>query len=177
MTATSAASAVILGRAGDRKGYRPVLLFSAAATAVLFIPQFFVTNPWQLLILQAAVGFTLGGVIASMGGLSADVGRLVGVSLFDRQNAMERLQAVQFVDVFRHGGIDTRRFFGHTAYTMAVNLAVEWKVKTLVLFHHEPRSDDRKIHGMARRARFHLGQLGAGPLTIHTAQEGMELTV
>lgn len=67
--------------------------------------------------------------------------------------------------------------FGHTAYTMAVNLAVEWKVKTLVLFHHEPRSDDRKIHGMARRARFHLGQLGAGPLTIHTAQEGMELTV
>jgi DHA1 family multidrug resistance protein-like MFS transporter len=64
--ATSAASAVILGRAGDRKGYRPVLLFSAAATAVLFIPQFFVTNPWQLLILQAAVGFTLGGVIASI---------------------------------------------------------------------------------------------------------------
>jgi phosphoribosyl 1,2-cyclic phosphodiesterase len=67
--------------------------------------------------------------------------------------------------------------FGHTAYTMAVNLAVEWKVKTLVLFHHEPRSDDRKIHGMARRARFHLGQLGAGPLSILTAQEGMELSV
>lgn len=67
--------------------------------------------------------------------------------------------------------------FGHTAYTMAVNLAVEWKVKKLVLFHHEPRSDDRKIHGMARRARFHLGQLGAGPLAILTAQEGMEITV
>jgi phosphoribosyl 1,2-cyclic phosphodiesterase len=65
--------------------------------------------------------------------------------------------------------------FGHTAYTMAVNLAVEWKVKTLVLFHHEPRSDDRKIHGMARRARFHLGQLDAGPLSILTAQEGMEI--
>ena len=67
--------------------------------------------------------------------------------------------------------------YGHTAYTMAVNLAVEWKVKTLVLFHHEPRSDDRKIHGMARRARFHLGQLGAGPLAIITALEGMELPV
>jgi phosphoribosyl 1,2-cyclic phosphodiesterase len=71
----------------------------------------------------------------------------------------------------------TKFDFGHTAYTMAVNLAVEWKVKTLVLFHHEPRSDDRRIHGMARRARFHLGQLDAGPLTILTAQEGMELTV
>lgn len=67
--------------------------------------------------------------------------------------------------------------YGHTAYTMAVNLAVEWKVKKLVLFHHEPRSDDRKIHGMARRARFHLGQLEAGPLAILTAQEGLELLV
>ena len=67
--------------------------------------------------------------------------------------------------------------YGHTAYTMAVNLAVEWKVKTLVLFHHEPRSDDRKIHGMARRAQFHLGQLEAGALAILTAQEGMEPVV
>jgi len=67
--------------------------------------------------------------------------------------------------------------YGHTAYTMAVNLAVEWKVKSLVLFHHEPRSDDRKIHGMARRARFHLGQLDAGPLSILTAQEGMEIAI
>lgn len=41
-----------------------------------------------------------------------NVGLLVGVSLFDRQNAMERLQAAQFVDVFRHGGIDTRLWSG-----------------------------------------------------------------
>jgi ribonuclease BN (tRNA processing enzyme) len=67
--------------------------------------------------------------------------------------------------------------YGHTAYTMAVNLAVEWNVKRLVLFHHEPRNDDRKIHGMARRARFHLGQLDAGPLSILTAQEGLEITL
>jgi phosphoribosyl 1,2-cyclic phosphodiesterase len=67
--------------------------------------------------------------------------------------------------------------YGHTATTMAVNLAVEWKVRRLVLFHHEPRYDDRKIHGMARRARFHLGQLDAGPLSILTAQEGLEITL
>ena len=62
--ATSAVSAVILGRAGDRFGYRLVLLGSAVATAALYAPQALVTDPWQLLILQAAVGFTLGGVIA-----------------------------------------------------------------------------------------------------------------
>ncbi|MHB8811630.1 MAG: histidine kinase dimerization/phospho-acceptor domain-containing protein, partial [Desulfobulbaceae bacterium] len=41
-----------------------------------------------------------------------NVGLLVGVSLFDRQNAMERLQAAQFVDVFRHGRIDTGLWSG-----------------------------------------------------------------
>jgi len=65
--------------------------------------------------------------------------------------------------------------FGHTAYTMAVNLANEWKVKRLVLFHHEPRYDDRKIFGIARSARWHQEQLGTGALDIRTAQEGLEL--
>jgi phosphoribosyl 1,2-cyclic phosphodiesterase len=65
--------------------------------------------------------------------------------------------------------------FGHTAYTMAVNLAVEWKVKRLVLFHHEPRNDDRKIWDIARSARWHAEQLGTGPLDISTAQEGLEV--
>jgi len=42
----------------------------------------------------------------------ANVGCLVGVSLFDRQNGMERLQATLFVDVFRHSGTDTRLWSG-----------------------------------------------------------------
>jgi len=67
--------------------------------------------------------------------------------------------------------------YGHTSYTMAVNLAVEWKVKTLVLFHHEPRYDDRKIFGIARSAHWHREQLGTGTLQVRTAQEGLELTV
>ncbi|MBC8317327.1 MAG: histidine kinase [Desulfobulbaceae bacterium] len=44
----------------------------------------------------------------------ANVGLLVGVSLFDRQNAMERLQAAHFVDVFRHEDIDTGLWSGTT---------------------------------------------------------------
>jgi phosphoribosyl 1,2-cyclic phosphodiesterase len=71
----------------------------------------------------------------------------------------------------------TKFDFGHTSYTMAVNLAVEWQVKTLVLFHHEPRYDDRKVFGILRRAKWHLGQLGGSGLSILTAQEGMELAV
>ncbi len=67
--------------------------------------------------------------------------------------------------------------FGHTAYTMAVNLAVEWKVKRLVLFHHEPRYDDRKIFAIARSARWHGEQLGSTRMDIRTAQEGMEIAL
>ncbi len=71
----------------------------------------------------------------------------------------------------------TKFDFGHTAFTMAVNLAVEWQVRSLVLFHHEPRYDDRKVYGMLRRAQWHHQQLGAAPLTVYTAQEGLEIAV
>jgi ribonuclease BN (tRNA processing enzyme) len=69
----------------------------------------------------------------------------------------------------------TKFDYGHTSYTMAVNLAVEWKVKTLVLFHHEPRYDDRKLFGIRRSAMWHSEQLGSRGLDILTAQEGLEL--
>ncbi len=52
----------------------------------------------------------------------ANVGCLIGVSLFDRQNAMERLQAVQFVDVFHHGGLDSRLYSGTATVSELKNL-------------------------------------------------------
>jgi ribonuclease BN (tRNA processing enzyme) len=60
---------------------------------------------------------------------------------------------------------------------MAVNLASEWKVKKLVLFHHEPRYDDRKIFGIRRSAQWHGEQLGSKNLEIVAAQEGLELAL
>jgi DHA1 family multidrug resistance protein-like MFS transporter len=64
--ATSAIGAVTLGRASDRLGYRRVLLACAAGTTVLYIPQFFITSPWQLLVLQGAVGLVMSGILASI---------------------------------------------------------------------------------------------------------------
>jgi DHA1 family multidrug resistance protein-like MFS transporter len=71
--ATSAIGAVLLGRAGDRFGYRTVLLASALGMAVVYIPQSFVTTPVQLLILQAAAGVAIGGGLAAMGALLANL--------------------------------------------------------------------------------------------------------
>ncbi|MFQ5344196.1 MAG: MFS transporter [Anaerolineae bacterium] len=71
--ATSAVGAVLLGRASDRFGYRPMLLACALVMTVVYIPQFFVTTPLQLLILQAAGGAAMGGGLAAIGALLADL--------------------------------------------------------------------------------------------------------
>jgi DHA1 family multidrug resistance protein-like MFS transporter len=71
--ATSAVGAVLLGRASDRFGYRTVLLACALGMAVVYIPQSFVTTPVQLLILQAAAGVAMGGGLAAIGALLANL--------------------------------------------------------------------------------------------------------
>jgi DHA1 family multidrug resistance protein-like MFS transporter len=70
---TSALGALTLGRASDRIGYRRVLLVCALVVAVLYVPQHFVTNPWQLLILQGAVGFVISGLLTSISALQANL--------------------------------------------------------------------------------------------------------
>ena len=77
--------------------------------------------------------------------------------------------------------------WGHTAYTMAVNLAVECGIKILVLFHHEPRYKDREIWNILRSSRTHLKNLTMGMgradsdkhnhLKVLTAVEGMEIKI
>jgi DHA1 family multidrug resistance protein-like MFS transporter len=69
--ATGAIGAATLGRAGDRIGYRPILLACAAVLAVVYIPQYFVTSPWQLLIFQGILGLVMSGVLASISALLA----------------------------------------------------------------------------------------------------------
>lgn len=64
--AASAVSALLLGRACDRRGYRTVMLICLGMAAVCWLPEAFVTGVWQLLLLQAGVGFFLGGMLASV---------------------------------------------------------------------------------------------------------------
>ncbi|PWH13126.1 MAG: MFS transporter, partial [Ardenticatenia bacterium] len=68
-------SAIYLGRLGDRIGQRRVLRASLLAAALLYLLQSFVTNAWQLLILQMLGGATLGGVVPTISALLARYGR------------------------------------------------------------------------------------------------------
>ncbi|HLT19743.1 MAG TPA: MFS transporter [Thermomicrobiales bacterium] len=62
---TSAVSAVTLGRMADRVGHRRILIPTALATAILYLPMAAAQAPWQLIIISALVGIAAGGVTPS----------------------------------------------------------------------------------------------------------------
>ncbi len=70
---TSALSAVAAGQLSDRFGHRRVLVISAVAAGLLYIPQAFVSNIWQLLILRGAMGIFFGGIVPSANALIAQL--------------------------------------------------------------------------------------------------------
>lgn len=71
--ATSASGAVFLGRVSDRIGQRTVLLACGLGLAAAYVPQFYVSTPFQLLLLQAAAGAAMGGGLAAIGALIANL--------------------------------------------------------------------------------------------------------
>jgi DHA1 family multidrug resistance protein-like MFS transporter len=60
--ATGTASAVYLGKLGDRIGHRHILVTCAAVGAFLYATQILVTQPWHLFALQALAGAAIGGI-------------------------------------------------------------------------------------------------------------------
>jgi DHA1 family multidrug resistance protein-like MFS transporter len=69
--AASSVGAVVLGRTGDRVGYRRVLLASAAATAGFYALQATVTSLTQLILLQICAGLAISGTISALSALLA----------------------------------------------------------------------------------------------------------
>ncbi len=65
--------------------------------------------------------------------------------------------------------------WGHTSYTMAVNVATIWGIKKLILTHHEPAYNDKKVFDILEEAIEHKRNLGGSPLEIQLAREGMVL--
>lgn len=70
-SATGTASALLLGRLGDRIGHRRILWLSALGAAAAYLPMAWVERPWQLLALNALAGVAIGGVMPSISALLA----------------------------------------------------------------------------------------------------------
>jgi DHA1 family multidrug resistance protein-like MFS transporter len=69
----SAAAALTLGRAADRLGHRRVLIGSALAMALLFLPLALVRSSWQLIVCYGLLGIATGGIIPSAHAVVAGV--------------------------------------------------------------------------------------------------------
>ncbi len=65
------ASAVYLGRLGDRIGHRRVFIWSALVAALGYFPQMLVQTVWQLIVLQLVTGAAIGGVVPTLSALLA----------------------------------------------------------------------------------------------------------
>ena len=67
--------------------------------------------------------------------------------------------------------------WGHTSQTMAVNCAANWKVKNLILTHHEPSYPDERLYQNYLAALEHRQNLGVHDLNIYLGREGMQITL
>ncbi|MCL2271067.1 MAG: MBL fold metallo-hydrolase [Treponema sp.] len=67
--------------------------------------------------------------------------------------------------------------WGHSAFSLAVEFAVNWGIKHLVLFHHDPTYDDQKLYGILQSAHWYLQRIGAKEMEISLATEGLEITL
>lgn len=67
--------------------------------------------------------------------------------------------------------------WGHSSYSIDVDLASVWKVKNLVLFHHEPLYTDKKVLSIERLSKWYLNHLENKNIKITIAVEGKELEV
>lgn len=76
-----------LGRLSDKIGAHRVILFALIAAGILYLPQAFVRNPWQLMGLRFLLGLTMGGLSPSVNILvkkitpSSLTGRVFGLSI------------------------------------------------------------------------------------------------
>lgn len=76
-----------LGRYSDRHGAHKVLFIALIAAGICYIPQAFVSSPWQLMVLRFLLGLTLGGMAPSvlilLKKITPDhyVGRIFGIAM------------------------------------------------------------------------------------------------
>ncbi len=62
----SAVGSPLIGQLGDRYGHRRLLVISSILSALTFVPQTFVQEPWSLLVWQLVNGFVIGGTLSTL---------------------------------------------------------------------------------------------------------------
>ncbi|TFG82723.1 MAG: MBL fold metallo-hydrolase [Spirochaetales bacterium] len=70
-----------------------------------------------------------------------------------------------------------KQFWGHSSFSLAADFAASWRIKRLILFHHEPSYGDRKIESILKSASWYLGHMEDRGVEVVLGREGLELDV
>ncbi len=65
--------------------------------------------------------------------------------------------------------------WGHSSYSQAVEFASAWNIKSLGLFHHEPKYGDNKLYSILNSAKWYLSHLENNNIDLFVTAEGQEL--
>jgi len=65
--------------------------------------------------------------------------------------------------------------WGHSAFSMAVDFAANWNIKHMVLFHHDPNYDDRKLFNILQSAKWYTERMNIKGMKLSLAMEGTEI--
>lgn len=128
----SIVSAPRLGRLADRIGHWRVLIGALIASAILLIPQAFVTAPWQLVALRFLMGLALGGLMPTVTSIirhnvpGAIVGRVLGLATSSQYVGQV---SGPLIGGLIGGHIGMRAVFIGTAGLMVVGAVFAWGVK------------------------------------------------
>jgi MFS family permease len=122
-------SASRLGKLADRVGHWQVIIVTLAISALLLIPQAFVTAGWQLVVLRFFMGLALGGLMPCVTSIirhsvpDAVVGRVLGYAT--SSNFVGQV-AGPLLGGFVGGHIGMRAVFLGTGLLMGLGAAYAW---------------------------------------------------
>jgi phosphoribosyl 1,2-cyclic phosphodiesterase len=67
--------------------------------------------------------------------------------------------------------------WGHSAFSLAVDFAANWGIKHMVLFHHDPTYNDRKLFNILQSARWYTERMNIKGIELSLATEGLEINL
>jgi MFS family permease len=125
-------SASRLGKLADRVGHWNVIVGCLAVSAVLLVPQAFVTSGWQLVVLRFLMGLSLGGLLPCIASVIRHTvpervaGNMLGYSTSAQYTGQV---AGPLLGGFVGGHIGMRAVFLGTCVLMAAGAAWNWLAK------------------------------------------------
>ncbi|OLL28224.1 MFS transporter [Burkholderia sp. SRS-W-2-2016] len=121
-----------LGKLADRVGHWNVIIGCLAVSAVLLIPQAFVTASWQLIALRFLMGIALGGLLPCIASVirhnvpASVAGAILGYSISSQYAGQV---AGPLLGGFVGGHVGMRAVFLGTSLLLALGAFANWRMK------------------------------------------------